>query len=323
MVQHLTRRGALAGGVCVALSGAGARAQEFPARPIRFFVGQAAGSGSDILCRKAAEQVAKLSGLTVIVENRPGAGGNIATQAVASGPADGTSLLFSTSNSLTGNFFLYEKLAFKLEDFAPVATVAQTGFALAVPANGPASVADLTAAMKAKDGKGRYGAPTSSALASAELYLDMAGATATRVPYKSAPQALNDLIGGEIDFFFVDAITALGPARRGQIRLLAVTTPARLAAAPDLPSMDEAGVKGYDLAAWFGVFAPAATPKALRDKLTQWIVQAVSAPEMREFLLATGNEPLPGGPAEVERIVKSHTQTYKRLADSGKIRPAD
>ncbi len=323
MVHQFTRRSALAGGLSLGLISGAAQAQEFPAKPIRLFVGQAAGSGSDILCRRVADQLARLSGLTVLVENRPGAGGNIATQAVATGAADGTNLLFSTSNSLTGNFFLYEKLGFKLEDFAPIATLAQTGFALAVPANGPSSVAELTAALKARQGKGRYGAPTSSALASAELYLDMAGASATRVPYKSAPQALNDLIGGEIDFFFVDAITALGPARRGQIRLLAVTTPRRLAAAPDLPSMDEAGVKGYDLAAWFGVFAPAATPKPLRDKLTQWMIQIVSAPDTREFLLGTGNEPLPGGPAEVDAIVKSHTQTYKRLADSGKIKPAD
>ncbi|HEY8579726.1 MAG TPA: tripartite tricarboxylate transporter substrate binding protein [Beijerinckiaceae bacterium] len=300
-----------------------AAAQAFPSKTIRIIVGQAPGSGSDVIARRLADGLSKLADQPVIVENRAGAGGNIATQTAASAPPDGHTLLFSTSNTLTGNFFLYSDLKFKAEDFAPLATIAQTGFALATPANGPDTVEKLTAAIKEKQGKARYGAPNSSSLASAELYLDMAGATATRVPYKSAPQALTDLIAGEIDFFFIDALTGLGPARRGQIKLLGVTTPKRLAAAPDVPTLDEAGVKGYDLAAWFGVFTNAETPAPTREKLSGWIQQVVGAPEMRAFLEGTGNEALVGGADAVRTLVNAHTEKYRRLAATGKIKPAD
>ena len=301
-----------------------ARAQEFPTRPIRILVGQAAGSGSDVLCRYFAEEVGKLAGQPVIVENRPGAAGNLATQAVASARGDGHVLLFSTSNSLTGNFFLFKDVGFKLEDFAPIASVAETGFALAVKGDtGITNVAELTAALKQKQGKARYGAPTSSALTAAELYLDLTGTEAVRVPYRSAPQALADLTGGEIDFFFVDAVTGLGPARRGQIRLLGVTTRKRLEAVPDLPTLQEAGIPGYELGAWFGVFGPAGAPAAAREKLTQWFVDVGQRPATKEFLLRAGIDPLPGAPDALMRIVAAHTETFRRLAATGKIKPQD
>jgi tripartite-type tricarboxylate transporter receptor subunit TctC len=307
-----------------ALSSRAAWAQEFPVRPIHIFVGQPAGSGPDVICRYFAEEVGKLSGQPMIVENKGGAGGNLATQAVASARGDGHALLFSTSNSLTGNFFLFRDVGFKLEDFAPIASVAQAGIALAVKGDSPVrSVAELTALLKQKEGKARYGAPTSTALAAAELYLDLTGTTAIRVPYRSAPQALTDLTGGEIDFFFIDAVTGLGPARRGQIRLLGVTARNRLEAAPDLPTMHEAGVTNYELGAWFGIFAPAGTPAPVREKLTKWFVEVAQRPATKEFLLRAGVEPLPGDPAALMQIVAAHTETYRRLAAAGKIKPQD
>ena len=293
-------------------------------RPIHIFVGQPAGSGSDVICRYFAEEVGKLSGQPMIVENKGGAGGNLATQAVASARGDGHTLLFSTSNSLTGNFFLFRDVGFKLEDFAPIASVAQAGIALAVKGDSEVhTVAELTASLKQKNGKARYGAPTSTALTAAELYLDLTKTSAIRVPYRSGPQALTDLTGGEIDFFFIDAVTGLGPARRGQIRLLGVTARNRLEAAPNLPTMHEAGVTNYELGAWFGIFAPAGTPVSVREKLMKWFVEVAQRPATKEFLLRAGVEPLPGNPDALMKIVAAHTETYRHLAAAGKIKPQD
>ncbi|MGZ5811732.1 MAG: Bug family tripartite tricarboxylate transporter substrate binding protein, partial [Xanthobacteraceae bacterium] len=210
-----------------------AAAQDYPNRPIKMLIGLPAGGGADIIARYFADQLKQTLGQSIVVENKPGAGGNIATQAAASADPDGYTLLFSTSNPLTGNFFLYKNLPFTVDDFAPVTTLGQGAFVLAV--NGKSdikSVADLTAYLKEKAGKAAYGSPTSISLASAELYMSQVGVTARLVRYKASTQALNELKAGEIDYFFVDSTTAIGPLKRGDIRALAVTTRQRNSALP-------------------------------------------------------------------------------------------
>ena len=182
---------------------------------------------------------------------------------------DGYTLLFSTSNPLTGNFFLYKNLPFTIDDFAPVTTLGQGAFVLAV--NGKSdikSVADLTAYLKEKAGKAAYGSPTSISLASAELYMSQVGVTARLVRYKASTQALNELKAGEIDYFFIDSTAAIGPLKRGDIRALAVTTRQRNSALPDVPTMQEAGIADFDMSSWFGIFVPAKTP--VGDSRPSW-----------------------------------------------------
>jgi len=308
---------------CAALIGAAVSpvmAQDYPSRPVRILIGLSAGGGADIICRYFAEQLAKVADQTVVVENRPGAGGNLATQAVATSKPDGYTLLFSTSNPLTGNFYLYKNLSFSLKDFAPVTTLARAGFVLVVPGTSNIhTVADLTKSLKAKGGRARYGAPTSISLASAEIYLDAVGATATRVPYKASAMAVGELAAGDLDFFFIDSTGVQGPAERGQVRMLAVTSPQRLSFAPQVPTMDEEGVKDFDMTAWFAIFTPAQVPKDIRDKLETWLNVIVKKPETAEFLKRAAAEPYPGNPDVLMATVRSQTDKYRKLSEAGKL----
>jgi tripartite-type tricarboxylate transporter receptor subunit TctC len=299
-------------------------AQDYPTRPIRIMIGLPAGGGADVIARYFADKLKAPIGQSVVVENKPGAGGNLATQAVASAEPDGYTLLFSTSNPLTGNFYLYKNLPFTIDDFAPVTTLGQGSFVLAV--NGKSdikTVPELTALLKEKAGKAAYGSPTSISLASAEVYMAQVGVTARLVRYKASTQTLNELKAGEIDFFFIDSTAAIGPAKRGDIRLLAVTTTMRTPALPDVPTMQEAGIKDFDLSSWFGIFAPAKTPKAIRDKLQVAFDEIVRRKETVDFLTGIGIDALPGSPEKLMQLVRGQTETYRKLSEAGKLDAAE
>ncbi len=322
--MKLFRPVALCAAVLLALSATNAGAQDYPVRPIKILIGLPAGGGADVIVRYFADQLKNSLGQTVVVENKPGAGGNIATQAVASAEADGYTLLFSTSNPLTGNFYLYKNLPFTIHDFAPVTTLGQGSFALAVGGKSNINtLPELTAMLKEKAGKAAYGTPTSISLASAEVYMAAVGATARLVRYKSSTQALNELKAGEIDYFFLDSTGAIGPVKRGDIRLLAVTTTTRTTALPDVPTMQEAGIKDFDLSSWFGIFAPARTPKAIRDKLQKAFDHIVRRKETSDFLTNIGIEALPGSPEKLMELVRGQTETYRKLSESGKLDAAE
>jgi len=263
-------------------------------------------------------------GQSVVVENKPGAGGNLATQAVASAEPDGYTMLFSTSNPLTGNFYLYKNLPFTINDFTAVTTLGQGAFVLAV--NGKSninSVADLTAHLKTRGAKATYGSPTSISLASAEVYMAHAGVTAQLVRYKASAQALNDLKAGEIDYFFIDSTAAIGPAKRGDLRALAVTTRQRISAMPDTPTMQEAGVPDFDMSSWFGIFVPAKTPAAIRDKLETALNEIVKRKETSDYLNGIGIDAWPGSAAALMDQVKRQTETYRKLSEAGKLDAAE
>jgi tripartite-type tricarboxylate transporter receptor subunit TctC len=309
--------------VCAALIDSAAlpaMAQDYPSRPVRILIGLPAGGGADLLCRYFADQLAKVTNQTVVVENRPGAGGNLATQAVATAKPDGYTLLFSTSNPLTGNFYLYKDLSFTIKDFAPVTTLARAAFVLVVSGKSDIhSVDDLTKSLKEKAGRARYGAPTSISLASAEIYLDAVGATATRVPYKASTMAVNELAAGDLDFFFIDSTGVLGPAERGQVRMLAVTSPQRVSFAPQVPTMQEQGVKDFDMTPWFSIFAPAQAPKDIREKLEGLLNEIVKRPETAEFLKRAAADPYIGNPDVLMDQVRSQTEKYRKLSEAGKL----
>lgn len=295
-------------------------AQDYPSRPVRILIGLAAGGGADLLCRYFADQLAKATNQTVVVENRPGAGGNLATQAVASAKPDGYTLLFSTSNPLTGNFYLYKNLGFKLSDFVPITTLARAAFVLVVPGKSDIrSVADLTTSLKAKGERSRYGAPTSISLASAEIYLDAIGVSAQRVLYKASTMAATELAAGDLDFFFMDSTGVKGPAERGQVRMLAVTSPQRISLAPEVPTMQEQGVADFDMTPWFAIFAPAGTPQDIRDKLEGLLNAIVKTPETEAFLRNAAADPYPGNPDVLMATVRSQSEKYRKLSEAGKL----
>ncbi|MDH7799018.1 MULTISPECIES: tripartite tricarboxylate transporter substrate binding protein [unclassified Beijerinckia] len=295
-------------------------AQNYPSKPIRILIGHPAGSGADVLCRYFADQLGKAINQAVVVENRPGAGGNLATQAVASAKPDGYTLLFSTSNPLTGNFYLYKNVGFKLSDFVPVTILARGAFVLVVSGKSEIrSVADLTKSLREKAGRARYGAPTSIALASAEIYLDAVGASAQRVLYKDGPLAVSELAAGDLDFFFIDSTTVKAPAERGQVRMLAVTPPQRISLAPDVPTMQEQGIADFDMTPWFAMFAPAGVSKEIRGLLEEQLNAIVKMPQTEAFLHQTANDPYPGSADLLMTAVRSQTEKYRRLSEAGKL----
>ncbi|MFT8244278.1 tripartite tricarboxylate transporter substrate binding protein [Roseomonas sp. BN140053] len=293
-----------------------ARAQGFPSAPLRLLIGTGAGGGADAIARHYAEKLRALCGQPVLVENRPGAGGNLATAAAARAPADGHSILFSTSNNLTGNFFLYRDVPFRLSDFAAVTTLGQSAFALAVnPEHVPAdSVPALIAFLRGRGGQATYGSPTSFSLATAQLFLQLSGTEAEQVSYRTSPDAMNDLLGGRIDFLFADTVLALAQRRSGALRVLAVTSAERIGAAPDIPTLAEAGVPNYEMTTWFGAFVPAATPAPVRDRLEDWFNRIAASAETRDFLLRVGADPLPGSAARLDALVREHTEKWRAIA---------
>jgi len=301
-----------------------AAAQDYPSRPIKIVIGLPAGGGADIIARYFADKLKGALNQTVVVENKPGAGGNLASQAVATAEPDGYTLLFSTSNPLTGNLILYRNLPFSINDFAPVTTLGQGAFALAVKGDSPIkTLPDLTQYLKEKDGRAAYGSPTTISLAAAEVYMQAAGVKARLVRYKSSAQALTDLKAGEIDYFFIDTTGALGPTKRGEIRLLAVTTTTRSSSFADVPTMQELGIKDFDLSSWFGIFAPAKTPQAIRDKLEATLNEIVRRKETADYLQSIAIDATPGNPEALMGQVRRQTAVYKKLFDEGKLSAAD
>ena len=281
---------------------------EYPDRPIKLVVGLAAGSGADILVRFFADRLPAVSGATVLVENKPGALTNIATDLVAKSKPDGYTLLLTASSGLAGNSFIYKNLPFDpVRDFVPVTTFAQLGFVLTVAATNPAtSVAELTAQLKAKNGRATFGWGNTSGLASSTLYLSEAGIEAVSVPYKANPTAVSDVSAGQIDLVFSDAPYVIGQQKVGKVKLLAVTPTTRLSSLPDVPTMAESGLPGASIAPWWAAFAPARTPPEIVAKLETWFNKIASAPENREPLVALGVEPLPGSSEGTKKLLDGH-----------------
>ncbi len=298
-------------------------AQTFPDRPIKMVVGFPAGSGADILCRYFAEGVAKVSGATVIVENKPGATGNIGSEMVARSKPDGYTMLMAASSNMAGGPNIYKDLTWHPQkDFTPVATFAQLGFVLTIAAENPArSVADFTKLMKAKNGKATFGFGNTSGLAASSLFAHEAGFPVTSVAYKSNPQAVSDTSGGQIDYVFSDAVFAMGQEKAGKVRILAVTTPKRLPGLPDIPTMQESGLGNATVAPWWGVFAPARTPDDIVAKVAGWLTKVATAPEASEFLVRQGAAPMPGDGAKTAAMLADSLKEWARIVSVAKIDP--
>ena len=284
--------------VLLAIAG-GAMAQPYPAKPIRIIAGFPPGSGADITARVIGARLSEALGQQIVVENRPGAGSNIAAEIAAKSPADGYTLFIGTVAN-TINATLYAKLPFDFaRDFAPVVLTTAAPNVLVVHPSVPVkSVKELIALAKSRPGQLNFasaGTGTAPHL-SAELFSAMAGVRMVHIPYKGSPPAVTDLLAGEVALMFSPSSTVLPHVKTGRLRALAVTTAARVPSLPELPTVAESGLKGYETITWFGFVAPARTPPAVVTRLNAEIVKVLGMPEVRNLFASQGIETLGGTP---------------------------
>jgi len=300
-----------------------AHAQAFPARQVRFIVPFAAGSATDSVARLVGAFVTENTGQAVLVENRAGASGIIGAEAAARAPADGYTVLIGTNTTNAANASLFKSLPYSQQkDFAPVSLIGTAGLIAAVHPSLPVkSITELTALAKRNPGKLGFGEGSASSRASVEMYKEMAGIDFLRVPYKSNPQAVTDLVSGQVVLMIADMVTLLPQVKAGRLRALAVSTPKRLAILPDLPTMSEAGVKGYELTVWFAGFMPSGTPAEPIRRMAELIGGATKTPKMQEFFVNFGGAAQSSAPDELARFVSSETAKWARIVKSAGIVP--
>jgi tripartite-type tricarboxylate transporter receptor subunit TctC len=300
-----------------------ARAEDFPAHPIRILVGAPAGGTTDTMARAIAEPMAAALKQPVLVENRPGAGGNLAAAAVAKSAPDGTTLLVSFS-SHTINATLYPSLPYDpVADFTPITMIARVPSLLVGRANLPAKdLKELIALAKAQPHKltiGIGGIGSSLHLAGEKFRL-MTGVDLLNVPYKGTAPALTDLLGGQIDLMFISLVTGTEQVRAGKLRAYGVTSDKRQAAFPDLPAIGEA-VPGFESTAWFGVFAPAKLPDAITEKLHSTIVAALKEPRLRDQLKTEGATAVGNTPKEFTAFVREDIERWAPVVKASGAKP--
>lgn len=292
-------------------------AEAYPNRPVRLVVPTGAGGLTDILARMIAEKIRL--GQQMIVDNRTGASGIIGSDIVAKASPDGYTLLMAFPSHPV-NLSLYKKLPYDtIKDFAPITMATSVALILVVHASSPAkSVGDLIALAKERPGQLNYGSVGQGSLTqlSAELFGSLAGITITNVSYKGVPQVQAALLSQEIQFSFATPITALGQVRAGKLRVLGASTRTRLAILPDVPTVSESGVPGYEAVGWNGVLAPAKTPRAIINRLHEEIVKVLRMPDVIERLAAQGVEPAYNSPEEFGAIIKADVEKWAKLVKS-------
>jgi tripartite-type tricarboxylate transporter receptor subunit TctC len=297
------------------------QAQDYPSRPIRLIVGFGPGAGADVSARILAADMSKALGQQIVVENRAGAGSNIAAELVVRAPKDGYTLLVGTAANVINAAI--RPLSFDFaKDLAPIVLTTEAPNILVVnPSVGASTVPALIALAKAKPGELTFGSAGvgTSPHVSGELFNIMAGVKTVHVPYQGSAQAMTDLLGGRISLMFSPASTAVPHMRSGAIRALASTTLKRPAIAPDLPTMDEAGLPGFETAVWFGLNAPAATPGDIIEKLARTANAALKAPEVASALQAQGLEPAGGTPEDYARYIASETRKWSAVAKAAEL----
>jgi tripartite-type tricarboxylate transporter receptor subunit TctC len=295
----------------------------YPEKTIRIVVPFAPGGGTDVIARTLAQEMAKGLGATIIIENKPGAGTIIGTQAVATGEPDGYTLLMGTFANAV-NPSLNAKLPYDPhKDFAAVALIARSFNIVVVnPASPIKSIIDLIAAAKSDPDKlsyGTYGTGTSAHLAG-ELFKNMAKVNLTTVPYKGAAPAITDLLGGQIQVMFTTVASAASLIAAGQLRALAVTSAERSPAFPELPTVAEAGVPGYAAESWYGLYAPAKTPAEIIDRLNKSAARAVQSEAFKKLGVNEGLVMVASEPAELDRYVRGEEARWRKVIDDANIR---
>ena len=304
---------------------AGAQAESYPAKPIKLIVGYPAGGASDVAARAVANKMADFLGQPVVVENKPGAAGNIGSEFVARSKADGYTLIFGTiSSSINGS--LYKKLNYDpVNDFVAISQVTSTPFLLVTTPSSPfKSVADVIAAAKKAQNRDQLPDYATAGNGSGshlfmELFTSLAGIRLNHVPYRGAAPAVADVMGGQVPLTFDNILTTLAQVQAGKLRALAVSTKTRSSVVPDIPTIAESGVAGFDATAWFGVLAPAGTPQAIVNQLADVIQKSVKTPAVTETLLKAGAEPVGSTPAEFDAFYKAEVQKWAKVVKSANV----
>ena len=289
----------------------------YPAKPVRFVVPFPAGGPLDIVARAIGQELSKSWGQPVIIDNRPGAGGNIGADLVAKAPADGYTILMGAVSTHAINVSLYNKLPYDpIRDFAPVTLITSVPNVLVVHPSVPVkNVQELIALAKARPGQLNFasGSTGSAGHLAGELFKSMAGVDMTHIPYKGAAPDVIDLMAGQVSLMFDNMASALPYIKAGRVRALAVTTLKRSPLLPQLPTISEVGLRGFDISTWFGIFAPAGTPPDVVAKLNTEIVRILHTPEMKERLAALGAEPIGNKPDEFSAFIKAEIPKYAKV----------
>jgi tripartite-type tricarboxylate transporter receptor subunit TctC len=299
-----------------------AQAQDYPSQDVRMVCAFPPGSGADVLVRFFAEKLRPISGRTVIVENKSGAGGNIATEYVARARPDGYTIYVHAGTAVAANQSLFKKPPVDVvRDIRVAATINRQPFMLVVDAKSPyKTVAELTEAMKKKGDKASYAYAAPTGRIMGEIYKDKTGIKALEINYRTAPDSLNEMLSGKLDFAMHDPVFSLAQQREGRLRILAVSTGARLDALPDQPTMTELGIP-MDLTGWWAAMVPAGTPKPVVDKIHQWFVQMVSSDETKKFLNSFGGDPYINTPEQGQAMLERDVKAWGDYVRLAKIEP--
>ena len=315
-----TRRLALALAAAT-LSGA-AFAQAWPARPIHIVVPFPPGGGTDIIARETSQRVAKATGWTFVIDNKPGAGGNLGVDSVAKSPADGYTIVLGQSSNLAINPTLYSKLPYDPQkDLEPIVLLANAPLVMVTSMQTPyKTLADAVNAARARPGQVNFASPGNGTVAhlTSELFQKAAGIKTQHVPYKGASQAMTDVISGTVDLYMASVPTLLGHIRQGKVRALAVTSAKRVDDLPEVPTINESGYKGFDAVTWFGLLAPAGTPRDVIARLNAEFNKALKQSELAKRLGDEGADPAGGTPEQFAALIKDEIPRWgKVVRDSG------
>ena len=311
-------------GAFSAARGAHAQTGLFPSRPVKLLVGFAPGGAVDIIARAIGQQIAPALGQPIVVENKPGAGTNIALRALIESLPDGHTLML-TANSIAANQTLFQPPPFDMaRDFTPVALVGRVPVVLAVNAQTPLeSIATLISASKAAPRSVSYGSPGNGSTPhlAVELFERAAGIQLNHIPYKGGAPAINDVIAGHLQAVAVNALEVLPHVKSGKLRVLAVLSPARSTIFPDVPMIAESGFPGFEASVWYGVVGPAGLPQAVVARVHAEVQKALAAPELRERLASAGGEVLPGPVERFASLLASERARYDKLIREARIQP--
>jgi len=303
---------------------AGAQTQAYPTKPIRMVVPYAPGGATDILARLLGQRFTEAWGQQVVIDNRPGAGGNIGSNMVAHAAPDGYTLVMATNGSHAINVGLYTKMPHDtVKDFTPIVLVAQVPLLLVVSAASPVkSVKDLVAAAKTKPGQLTFGSASvgASGHLAGEMFNTAEGLKTVHVPYKGDGPAVTDLMGGQISFLFANMPAAVQHVRGGRLRALAVTTPQRSGALPDVPTMKESGLAAFEVIPWYGILGPAGLPAPIVTKINQETNRILKLPETAERLTTLGAEVIGGTPAQFAAQINSDIVKYSAAVKAAGVR---
>ena len=307
----------------LAFAATSVQAQAWPSKPIRFIVPFPPGGSSDLMSRAIAPRLTEKLGQPVVVENRPGAGGMIGVEAVARAPADGTVIGLAAAGALSSNIHLYPSMPYHPEkDLAPVTMLAMIPFFLVAHPSQASSLMELIQKAKASPGALSYGhgGQGSTMHLAGELFNMMAAIKVQAVPYKGSGPVSADVLGGQVPIGVVDVPSAIANVKAGKLRALAVTTKRRISAAPEVPTFEEAGLPGYEAIGWFGVVAPAGTPREIVARLNSEIRSALNSPEVAEKALAAGAEPFATTPEEFAAIIRDETKKWGEVVRAANIK---